>query len=159
MKKISFICLLMSAMSFASAQQAHLQVTSSAEKEEVVMNADGEKETKVVPVATVTPGDVVIYTIAVENTSDEAAYNVMVTDPIPEQMAYVAGSAYGSGMDITYSVDDGKTFATPDVLEVKDAQGEWRAANAEDYTHVRWKLRESLPAQSKTEARFRARLK
>jgi hypothetical protein len=52
----------------------------------------------------------------------------------------VADSVFGTNTDITYSVD-GKLFATPNKLTVKDKNGKDITATARDYTHIRWSLK------------------
>ncbi len=66
----------------------------------------------------------------------------------------------GDGTDITYSVDGGKTFATPDKLTVaiKDKSGKdsVRPAVAQDYTHIRWLLKQNVAPGQSGAVRFRA---
>lgn len=132
-----------------------IEVQTVAEKEEVFINGDGEEETRLVPAATVIPGDQVIYTVTFTNNGDDAAENVVITDPIPEQTQYVEGSAFGPGMDITFSIDGGQSFATTDSLTVSEPNGSVRPARAEEYTHVRWAMRSRLEPGSSGFARFR----
>jgi uncharacterized repeat protein (TIGR01451 family) len=140
-----------------SQEQGHLNVTSLVQMEEVTEGEDGERLTRLVPVETVVPGDVVIYTTTVENISDEAADDIVVTSPVPEHLSYVAGSAFGPGMLIEFSVDGGVSYAAAEELTV-DEDGRSRAATAEDYTHIRFKLQDHLAAGAQGIARFRAKL-
>jgi uncharacterized repeat protein (TIGR01451 family) len=140
-----------------SQEQGHLNVTTLVQMEEVSEGENGERLTRLVPVETVVPGDVVIYTTTVENISDEAADNVVVTSPVPEHLSYVAGSAFGPGMAIEFSVDGGVSFAAPEELTVLE-DGESRQATAEDYTHIRFVLQNDLAAGAQGIARFRAQL-
>ena len=140
-----------------SQEQGHLNVTSLVQMEEVSEGENGERLTRLVPVETVVPGDVVIYTTTVENISDEAADDIVVTSPVPEHLSYVAGSAFGPGMLIEFSVDGGVTYAAAEELTV-DEDGQTRAATAEDYTHIRFELQDHLAAGAQGIARFRARL-
>jgi uncharacterized repeat protein (TIGR01451 family) len=140
-----------------SQEQGHLNVTSLVQMEEVSEGENGERLTRLVPVETVVPGDVVIYTTTVENISDEAADDIVVTSPVPEHLSYVAGSAFGPGMLIEFSVDGGVTYAAPEELTV-DEDGGSRAATAEDYTHIRFVLQDHLAAGAQGIARFRAKL-
>ena len=140
-----------------SQEQGHLNVTSLVQMEEVSEGENGERLTRLVPVETVVPGDVVIYTTTVENISDEAADDIVVTSPVPEHLSYVAGSAFGPGMLIEFSVDGGVTYAAAEELTV-DEDGQTRAATAEDYTHIRFELQDHLAAGAQGIARFRAKL-
>ncbi len=140
-----------------SQEQGHLNVTSLVQMEEVSEGDNGERLTRLVPVETVVPGDVVIYTTTVENISDKAADNVVVTSPVPEHLSYVAGSAFGPGMVIEFSVDGGVSYAAAADLTV-DEDGQSRAATAEDYTHIRFVMQDDLAAGAQGIARFRAQL-
>ncbi len=74
-------------------------------------------------------------------------------------MRYVADSAVGPGAEVSYSVDGGRSFDLPENLKVRDRKdGELRPALAADYTHIRWRLKNSLKANSVAFVRFRARV-
>jgi len=140
-----------------SQEQGHLNVTSLVQMEEVSEGEIGERLTRLVPDETVIPGDVVIYTTTIENISDQAADDIVVTSPVPEHLSYVAGSAFGPGMLIEFSIDGGVTFAAAEELTI-DEDSQTRAATAEDYTHIRFELQDHLAAGAQGIARFRARL-
>ena len=44
---------------------------------------------------------------------------VTINDAVPVHMSYIGGSAFGAGSDISFSLD-GKTFAAPAMLSVKE---------------------------------------
>ncbi|MBT8132834.1 MAG: DUF11 domain-containing protein [Gammaproteobacteria bacterium] len=136
-----------------------LALQTVAEKEELVVNEQGETESRLTPITTVVPGDVVVYTITFSNNGKEHADTVMITDPVPDQMRYIEGSAFGGGTDILFSVDGAESFAQADDLVVVDAAGNTRSARAEDYTHIRWTMRNPLPPGKRGIARFKARLR
>lgn len=146
-----------SAANAFSQEQGHLNVTTVVQMEEVNIGEDGERQTRLVPADTVVPGDVVIYTTTVENIREESAENIVVTSPVPEHLSYVAGSAFGPGMHIEFSVDGGLNYAVPENLTVDD-EGESRPATAEDYTHIRFVMQGDLAAGAQSIARFSARL-
>ena len=142
----------------AGAQEAgHLNVRTIVQKEEVVVSDTGETERRLVPAETVVPGDDVVYTITFTNISDETAENVVITNPISQNLTYVAGSAFGPGTVIEFSVDGGRTFGDADELAVRTDGGQ-RPAGVEDFTHVRWTMADELAAGAQGMARFRARL-
>ena len=60
--------------------------------------------------ASARPGDVLTYSIAYTGGGTVTSYAVTVTDAVPAQVAYVAGSATGAGTTITYSHDGGVTY-------------------------------------------------
>jgi len=138
-------------------EKGSLNVKTVVQKEEVSLNAAGERETVLVEADTVTPGDSVIYTITFKNVGDESADNVVITNPVPENLTYIDGSAFGPGATIEFSIDGGENFATAGELRVPE-DGGTRAARAEDYTHLRWIMQNELAAGSQGVASFRARL-
>jgi uncharacterized repeat protein (TIGR01451 family) len=135
-----------------------VELMTLAEVEVEVITEDGEKEVRRVEAAKVIPGDEVIYTIRYANTGDEPAENIVITDPIPEHMLYLGGSAYGEGAAITFSVDDGKTFDVADNLTVTADDGTERPAGPSDYTHIKWMLEGELEPDAGGFVTFRAEL-
>ncbi len=152
--------LLLAMLSISFAQDVNpgggLQVETVVEKEEVVIGDNGEQTTRLVPVARIVPGEEVVYTITFTNNSTEAAENVAITNPIPNHMLYVDDSAFGPGTEVGYSVDGGNSYASADELEIVDADGSVRRARADDYTHIRWVMRNDLQSGARGFARFRA---
>ena len=147
--------ILLTFLAFTAAAQSHIDVQTTVHKEELFLNDTGEEEKRLVPAEKVLPGETVYYTITFTNTSDEVADNVVVTNPIAEELMYLDGSAFGPGMDIVFSVDGGETFATADELNVTE-NGETRTAEAKDFTHVRWVMQNDLAAGAQGTARFAA---
>ena len=152
---IGILVLSMSVSAAAFAQQGHLDVKTVVQKEQVIVNEDGKTETRLVPAATVVPGENVVYTITFQNISDEAADDVVVTNPIADSLTYVEGSAFGPGTEILFSIDGGQTFAKRDELIVTE-NGETRAAGPSDFTHIRWVMQQDLAAGAQGIARFAA---
>ena len=60
------------------------------------------------------------------------------------------------GTDIWYSIDHGASFAAADALVVQVADGGQRSAMPDDYTHIRWILKNTLEAGARGFARYRA---
>ncbi len=149
--------LVMPAVAWAQAK-GHIKLTTVVEVEKEVFNAEGRKVLQRISVAdaAVIPGSEVIYTMRYENISDKAAENAVITDPIPANTLYQAGSAAGEGTDITFSVDNGKSFHIPAELFVFDASGRKFPARTQDYTHIRWAFTKPLPPGGKGEVSFRA---
>lgn len=136
-------------------EQGYLNVSTVVQKEEAVVNAAGEAETRLVPADIVVPGDRVVYTITFRNIGDEPTGDVVVTNPIAENLTFADGSAFGPGTAIQFSVDGGATFADRADLTVTQ-NGESRAATAEDLTHIRWTLQTELAVGAQGIARFAA---
>ena len=82
----------------------------------------GQKVKRLVPAGKVVPGNEVVWTITAVNVCKTPTDNVVVANPVPEQMTYVANSAMGTGTDIAYSLD-GKEFKNAAELQVRAADG------------------------------------
>lgn len=155
--KMTLIASIFFAMAAFAQEQGHLNVRTVVQKEEVTVSESGETQRSLVPADTVVPGDDVVYTITFTNVSDESAENIVITNPIAESLTYVEGSAFGPGTVIEFSVDEGQNFAAPEDLMV-GTNGDRRPADAKDFTHVRWTMRNELQAGAQGLARFKARL-
>ncbi len=147
--------LFLAALSMSALAEAHLDVQTVVQKEEVFINDAGESDKRLIPADTVVPGETVYYTITFTNVSDETADNVVITNPIAADLVYVDGSGFGPGTEMQFSVDGGQSFATADSLSVTE-DGVARAAEARDFTHVRWVMKNDLDAGAQATARFAA---
>jgi uncharacterized repeat protein (TIGR01451 family) len=123
---------------------------------ELTTNEQGRETKRLVPADRVVPGDRLIYSLEVVNTAATTVPGPTVTTPVPAHMRYVADSAVGPGTEVSFSVDGGSSFDVPENLQVKGSNGELRAAEATDYTHIRWQFKSSLKAGSVAFVRFRA---
>ncbi len=135
--------------------EGHLFVRTVVQKEQTFVNDDGETEVRLVVADTVVPGEKVVVTTTFQNISEDAAENVVITNPISTELIYVDGSAFGPGADIEFSVDGGATFGPAAELTVTE-DGVTRSADATDFTHIRWVMREELAAGAQGVARFSA---
>jgi uncharacterized repeat protein (TIGR01451 family) len=144
-------------LAYAQARPAagNIEFKNIAEVEIEVKAADGKIEKKRTAVQKAIPGTVVFYTSTFKNVSAKPAGNISINNPVPANTTLVAASAYGEGMDISYSADGGKTWAAADKVTVKGADGKQRAAGISEFTHIRWTLRGELPAGKQGEAGFR----
>jgi uncharacterized repeat protein (TIGR01451 family) len=139
--------------------RGHVKLSSVAELEKEVFNQEGKKVIQRVPAAKVLPGSEVIFTTRYENVSKEKAENAVITNPVPEHMLYQQKSAQGAGTQVTFSIDNGKSYNIPNQLFVLDAAGRKFPARPKDYTHIRWAFKNPLPSGAKGEVSFRAILK
>lgn len=140
MKKLLSLLVLMPSMAMA-------QVELKTEMYEVVeaQKDNGTSKVEWVSPDNIVPGDKVGYRIRFENTGDEAADNIVLNNPVPENTNYVDGSARGANTNIVFSVDGGDSFAKPEQLFI-EKNGQQIQAQAKDYTHVRWTLTNPLPS-------------
>lgn len=142
----------------APAEPGTIKVQSLAEQEIEVKLPNGKTEKKRQPVAKAVPGSEVIYTTRFTNQGKQPAGNIAITNPVPENTAYVGGSAFGANTAITYSLD-GKTYATPDKLTVTTPEGTPRPALPAEYSHIRWTYQGDLPVGKTGEVGFRVQIK
>lgn len=144
-----------------AAEQGGIELKSTAEVDITVTNDQGVQAVVRVPAAeaNVVPGDTVIFTTHYENQGTQAATAVVINNPLPEHMLYLDDSAAGDGTRIEFSIDHGKTFAPPEQLKIKTAQGYERLATAADYTHIRWTILGELGPGAKGLVSYKARVK
>jgi|SRR5450631_1536844 len=135
-----------------------IAIKAIAEVEQSTVSQDRET-TKMVPAERVVSGDIVMYTLEVRNTAQNSVPKPIVTYPVPEHMIYAPDSAVGPGSEVTYSVDAGRSFDTPENLKIQEPGGLVRPATSVDYTHIRWQLKNALKGNSVAFLRFRARVK
>jgi hypothetical protein len=141
-----------------AAQDDKISVKAIAEVA-VKISQGGRETLRLQPADRVVPGDEVIYTLEIRSTTAKVQPPPTVDYPIPEHMRYAADSAVGAGAVVSYSIDGGRTFARPEELFVTGEDGKKRPATAEDYTHIRWRLKHILKGNSVAFARFRAIVK
>jgi uncharacterized repeat protein (TIGR01451 family) len=143
----------------AAAQDAPIEIQSSALVEKTVVNEKGEKEVVRQPATKVLPGEEVIFINTYINKGEAPADDVVINNAIPEHMIYVGDSAQGDATVITYSVDGGKTFGPVLDLMVTEPDGSKRPAASVDVTHIRWTRTTPLPPNETAQVEFHARLK
>ena len=141
------------------AQQGSIKLKNEAFKEVTVTDENGKTEYKLVDPGTVVPKDEIVYITTFENISDRPVSNIEIINPLPNNSIYKAGSAFGAGTVITYSVDNGDSYAAPGELTVEDEDGQSRAATHEDYTHIRWLYTQELQPGKAGTVMFRTIIK
>lgn len=154
-----FACATAVSLPTYAATAGSIKVSSVAQTEVEVSDAQGKKHVERVPVAKAVPGTVVLYVNSFENVGKKPAGDVVMVNPIPANTEYQVGSAYGENTEITFSVDGGKNFAYAEKLKVKDANGQEHLAKADQYTHVRWAYKGMLAVDAKGEVGFKVTIK
>lgn len=132
-----------------------VELKNVAEIEVEVVNSKGKKELKRQPVDTAVPGTEVIYTTTFLNVSGKPVGNIALNNPVPANTTYKGGSAFGANTEISFSIDGGKTWGTPDKLKVRLADGKERPALPSEYTHIRWTYKGDLGAGKSGDVGFR----
>ena len=125
-----------------------------AEVRENVSTTPGREVFRFAPARMLEQGQVVYYTLRITNQTTVPLRNVAVVQPVPANTTYLADSASGPGADVSFSVD-GNTFAPAESLMI-GAEGSKQLAQATQYTHIRWQLRNPLAPGATALARFRA---
>lgn len=148
--------LALGAQAAPAAPKNPIALSIEGQMEQIYKDDKGETKKRLVPITKIVPGDEVVYTITYQNKGKEPADNVVVNDPIPKEVAYRDGSAFGTGTTIEFSVDEGKTYGKPEALKVKGADGKPRAATGSDYTHIRWTVLGKVAPGQTGFVRFRA---
>lgn len=139
-------------------EKGHIELKCVAETEIEIVNEKGEKEIQRVEASKVVPGDTVIYTIFYTVIGNETVNDIVINNPIPEHMIYKGGTALGENASITFSIDNGKVFDSPENLKVKDEEDKERVAMASEYTHIRWALTQAVEPGETGQVSYRAQL-
>ena len=79
------------------AKKPGIELTVQSFQEVSVVGKDGKTVKQTVPVAKIVPGDEVIYVISWKNNGKESAKDVVVNNPVPTQVGFVAGSSAAPG--------------------------------------------------------------
>ena len=109
---------------------------------------------------TVEPGDVVEYRLVFTNITGRPVNNIQFTDPLPEGMHYLQGTAGADreDVDVEFSLDGGTSYSElPMVQVVVDGRTEQRPASPEDYTDIRWTVQGDVQPDARVEAAFQVR--
>jgi uncharacterized repeat protein (TIGR01451 family) len=132
-----------------------LKTTGESEREFV---ENGQKVTRLVAIDKAVPGDQIVWTITATNVCKTPTDNVVIANPVPEHMTYVANSAMGTGAEITYSLD-GKEFKSPAELQMRAADGTTRAVRTDEYRAIRWTYKNAFAPGATAFVRYRAVVK
>lgn len=142
----------------AGGVQADIQLENQAFKVITLTSENGAKTQQWQAPDKMLPGDIVGYQISFSNPDAEAAENIVIANPIPENTSYVVDSAKGMGTRITFSIDGGQNYAQPEQLFV-EKDGEKVPASAADYSHVRWQLNQPLAAGATGSVQYQVLIK
>lgn len=153
-KAIAAVCLTLLTAGAYAADKACVELKTSGETEREVVE-QGRKVKRLVPVDKVVPGDEIVWTITATNVCKEPTADVVIANPVPAHMTYVANSALGTGADIAYSLD-GKEFKSAADLQVRGADGTARAARANEYRVIRWTYQSAFAPGATAFVRYRA---
>lgn len=148
-------------MEFSMASINGSPITITSQVNELVQQVDANGQPRLVAVKPdrIVPGDRIMYTTQVTNNGGKASDNIVITNPIPEHVRYLGGTAQGNNFTIVYSVDGGNNWGQPEQLQVRQADGTVRQADPAEYTHIRWQYRAALQPAEAQQISFQALLK
>ncbi len=109
---------------------------------------------------TVTRGDVVEYRLVFTNITGRPVNNIQFTDPLPEGMHYLQGTAGADreDVDVEFSLDGGTSYSEQPMVEVVvDGRTELRPASPEVYTNIRWTVHGEVQPDASVTAAFQVR--
>lgn len=158
-KVLTLMVFFLSAPFLYAGNPGQITLESKAKIEKLVFNEEGMQELKSFPADRVIPGDEVIFSNDYKNITKSPVEKVVITNPVPEHMIYRAGTASGKNTIISFSVDNGKTYAQPEKLIISDVAGNLLPAKASDYTHIRWAFAKPLQPGASGQVSFAAILK
>ena len=108
----------------------------------------------------VAPGDVVEYRLVFTNITRRPVNNIQFTDPLPEGMHYLQGTAGADreDVDVEFSLDGGTSYSEQPMVEVVvEGRTELRPASPEDYTNIRWTVHGEVEPDASVTAAFQVR--
>ncbi len=149
-------------------RQPQVELQLSAQQKVVTTDEQGKSQVTWQEIsgqqAPVQPGDELRYTLKGENTSDRFVNNLVVTQPIPQQMVYVLDSATvgaNTGAEIVYSIDGGKNFVQNPKVKVTLSDGtvEAQPAPADAYTHIRWNFGAAVAPNVALDAAYQVKVR
>ena len=118
----------------------------------------GKAKQEWVKADSIVPGDKVGYLIRFDNKGQEAAGDLVLNNPIPENTFYIENSARGANSAIRFSADGGNKFAEADKLFI-EKDGKKMLAGPKDYTNVRWLISSELPAGESSSVQYVVQVK
>ena len=139
----------------ALAASNRVMLTSAVFVEKDLTDAQGRNRIVLEPPRLVAPGDRLVFLLRYRNTGTAPASDFIVTNPLPETVSY-QGTPDARAI---VSIDGGRSWGALPRLRVRERDGSVRAARPEDVTHVRWTLKQAIPAGSEGRLVFRGVVK
>lgn len=152
---MKFVTLCAAGAVLALGASAELVASQAVDRVVVTTAEDGSLTEALVPAVTVVPGEMLAYSLNWENVDTKSAKNAVFTVPVPAEVTYVEGSAIADRAVVTFSADNGESFATRDELVVTAVDSS-KSAVAADITHVRWTYAEAVVGRSSGTLTYKA---
>lgn len=126
-------------------------LTSEVFVEKAVPEANGRTRLVLETPKVVVPGDKLVFMLAYRNIGRAPATDFVVTNPLPGAVAY-QGTADAAAL---VSIDGGKSWGALSALKVRRPDNNFRPAQPEDVTHVRWAMKAPIPVGAAGKLSFR----
>jgi uncharacterized repeat protein (TIGR01451 family) len=162
---LSILCLFVLGGAAALAQRQFRTVETGRPEVKVALSGSIEREQKRLPIdkaLTVNPGEILDWTITSANDGTAPARDYKTVGQIPKGTVLITGSATADGSaSVTYSIDNGKSFAAQPVIEEKQEDGTVKIVPApvSMYTQVRYEWADPLVEGGKLQASYKVRVK
>lgn len=162
---VALMCLLVVGGAAAFAQRQYVKTQQGRPEVKVLLSGAVEREQKRLPVekiASVMPGETLDWTITSQNQGTAPAHNYKTVGQIPKGTTFIAGSATADGTaSVTYSIDNGQSYAAQPVIEEKQPDGSSKRVPApvSMYTQVRYEWSDPLTDGGKLTASYKVRVK
>lgn len=153
--KQTLLFLVLAASAAVPALANNVTLASNVFVERVKQDPSGKRSTVLEPPRVVTPGDKLVFELSYRNKGAQPAADFVVTNPIPDAVAYAG--AEGDGAIV--SIDGGRAWGPLASLKVRNADGTFRAAQPDDVTHVRWSFSKPINAGESGKVSFRGIVK
>lgn len=153
MKYALFLLLLL--LPAAAPAANNVTLASNVFVERMKEDATGKRSTVLEPPRVVTPGDRLVFELSYKNGGAEPAADFVVTNPIPDAVAYAGADGDGA----LVSIDGGKSWGALAALKVRNADATFRPALPSDVTHVRWSFNKPINAGEAGKLSFRGVVK
>jgi uncharacterized repeat protein (TIGR01451 family) len=140
------------------------EVVSNRPLVRLLLSAAIERNNKKIPVeiaGSVTPGEVVNFTLNSVNEGSAPAREYRAVGQIPKGTTFVAGSALGDNtIQVSYSIDGGQEFSSNPTIDEKQTDGTLKkvAAPVSMYTQVSFEWADALAAGGKIAASYQVRV-
>ncbi|MBK7283147.1 MAG: DUF11 domain-containing protein [Sphingomonadales bacterium] len=144
---LTLLAILAPSMAFAA---NNVTLSSLVFVEKAVPDGAGRKHIVLEEPKSVMPGDRLVFILNYRNAGRLPASDFVVTNPLPAAVVYQGGAESAQ-----VSIDGGRNWGTLPALRVLEPDGRWRSARAEDVTHLRWVLKQAIPAGAFGKLSFR----
>lgn len=127
LKLLAVLCaaglFLMGAVVAGAQQTPRLDLKTTAQKE-IKIKKQGKWVTETRPADKTGPGDVLVYTIAYQNTGSSAATDARIVNPVPQGASLIPDSIRGKDAEVACSIDNGASWHKPPVMiRIKNKAG------------------------------------